>query len=99
MVLYADLFYFLFIFIFSQLKILVGSSELGGDRFISLERIEPEPVQEVFLLNITPESSHETLVLQLLLDPSTDISVVARHFGLGLVGSKFIPSLITPFTR
>jgi hypothetical protein len=49
-------------------------------------------VQEVFLLNITPESSHEKLVLQLLLDPSTDMSVIARHFGLGLVGSKFILS-------
>ena len=63
---------------------------VAGDDFISLESSEPEPVQEVFLLNVTPQSSREKLALQLLLDPATDISVIARHFGLGLVGSKFI---------
>ena len=47
-------------------------------------------MQEVFLLNVTPQSSREKLALQLLLDPATDISVIVRHFGLGLVGSKFI---------
>ncbi len=47
-------------------------------------------LQEVFLLNVTPESCQEKLVLQLLLDSSTDMSVIAHHFGLGLVGSKFI---------
>ena len=62
---------------------------MNGDEFISLDP-SVDPLQDVFRLSVTPQSPHEQLVLQLLLDPAADMRAVVRHFGTGLVGSKFI---------